>query len=485
MTGSQSRISTDGSRPARMGPLATLPVFFDLKGKRAVVAGDGEGAVWKAELLAAAGAAVEVIAPEPLDTLRHLAAEPPAGSITIIARSWTADDLAGAVVAVGALEGAEAEAFARAARAAGVPVNIVDTPGLGSFNFGTIVNRSPVAIGITTDGAAPVLGQAIRSRIEAMLHPALGTWVEAGRLWRDAIKARLPMGPQRRDLWQRFAERALQSRRPATADDLAALFSDAGSGDESGGSVVLVGAGPGDPELLTLKAVRVLQAADVILYDRLVNPAILELARREAERVSAGKTGGGPSVRQHDINAMMISYARAGKRVVRLKGGDPAIFGRANEEIAACRAAGIPVSIVPGVTAAAGAASALLVSLTDKRLAPRVQFVTGHGQDGLAPEHDWAALAASGVTTVYYMGGSTFAQMLPKLLAAGLDPDTPAAAISGATTERQHHISVPAADLPEALARLEAGVPCLIIVGRAMELAMPEMGAAVSIGHRR
>lgn len=457
-----------------MSPLAVLPVFFDLRGKRAVVAGDGDGAVWKAELLAAAGASVDVFAAKPSRELIAVQSNPSAGRVLIIERSWQADDFKGAACAIGALEGEDAESFARAAKAAGVPVNVVDTPALGSFNFGTIVNRSPVVIGISTDGAAPVLGQQIRGKIEALLHPALGAWAARAKGLREAVKARLPMGAERRDLWRLFADRALAAKAAPSEADLAGLF-DEGTGAPRG-SVVLVGAGPGDPELLTLKAVRALQSADVILYDRLVGAEILEFGRREALRILVGKTGGGKSCRQSDINETMVALALEGMRVVRLKGGDPMVFGRANEEMAACRQAGVPVEVIPGITAALGAAAELGLSLTDRSAARRLQFVTGHAHGGHAPDHDWQRLADPWTTTVFYMGARTFGEMLPRLLAAGLAADTPAVAISAATTADSAHVVTTVVDIPGALAALDPSRPCLIIAGRAVGL----MAAAVA-----
>jgi uroporphyrin-III C-methyltransferase / precorrin-2 dehydrogenase / sirohydrochlorin ferrochelatase len=459
------------TRAQRVAPLSVLPVFFDLRGRRVVVAGTGEGCLWKVELLAAAGACVEVYDATPSPDLWALQAAPPAGCVLVISRSWTPADLTGAAAAIGALEGDEATRFAAAARGLGVPVNVVDTPGLGTFNFGTIVNRAPLVIGISTDGAAPVLGQAIRGRIEAMLHPALGAWVARAKTLRDVVKARFEMGAERRDLWRRFAERALAAHTPPDDGDLADLMT--GGDPGARGSVVLVGAGPGDPELLTIKALRALQAADVILYDRLVGDGILELGRREARRMLVGKTGGGRSCRQSDINAVMVALALAGQRVVRLKGGDPMIFGRANEEMAACRAAGVPVSVVPGVTAALGAAAELNLSLTDRTLARRVQFVTGHSESGQAPDHDWPRLADPWTTTVFYMGGRTFGEMLPKLLAAGLDAQTPAIAISGATRPGSRHIVATAGTLVTAIGELDPALPCLIMVGRAIGALSP------------
>jgi uroporphyrin-III C-methyltransferase/precorrin-2 dehydrogenase/sirohydrochlorin ferrochelatase len=460
-----------------MGALAVLPVFFDLKDRRVVVAGSGDGLVWKAELLAAAGADVDVFTTAPSADLDALCASPPAGSIRIIMRDWRGDDLRGASLAVGALVGEQAQAFATAAREHGVPVNIVDAPDISAFSFGTIVNRSPVVIGISTAGVAPVLGQAIRAKIEALLHPALAAWAAAAARLRARINVRFAMGPARRDAWRRFADRALAARAAPTQTDLSA-------GERivsiTGGSVALVGAGPGDPELLTLKALRALQSADIILYDRLVSPEILELARREARRMLVGKGGNGPRCRQDDINALMVKLARGGQRVVRLKGGDPMVFGRAAEEIEICRSAGITVEVVPGITAALGAAAELQIPLTDRRRARRLQFITGHTEAGGPPACNWAGLADSQTVTVFYMGAGTFARMLPELIAAGLPPETPALAIASATTPRSSHVRCPVRDLPTALQRLDRSAPCLIMLGNGLRGAEAEVDAAAA-----
>jgi uroporphyrin-III C-methyltransferase / precorrin-2 dehydrogenase / sirohydrochlorin ferrochelatase len=453
------------TRPARMRALAVLPVFFDLRGRLVLVVGCGEALIWKAELLAAAGADVTVCAPFPSTELAALAATPPAGKISILGRDWQPSDLAGAVLALGALKGAEAADFATAARAQGVPVNIVDTPELSTFSFGSIVNRSPVVVGISTAGAAPVLGQAIRGKIEALLHPALSAWATAAGALRARLNAQTEMGAGRRDVWRCFADRALAARAPPEHAELDKLSEPP---SYQGGSVVLVGAGPGDPELLTVKALRALQSADVILYDRLVSPEILELARREARRILVGKTGHAPSCQQEDINALMLLLARKGQRVVRLKGGDPLIFARAAEEIAACRRAAIPVEVVPGITAALGAAAELALPLTDREHSRRLHFVAGHAKDGGVPDHDWMSLADPAATTVFYMGARTFAAKLQRLLTAGLDPETPALVVSSATTPRSRQVFCRARELPRAVAGLDKVEPCLVMFGQAL-----------------
>jgi uroporphyrin-III C-methyltransferase/precorrin-2 dehydrogenase/sirohydrochlorin ferrochelatase len=450
-----------------IGPLSRLPVFFALEHKRAVVVGGGEPAAWKAELLSAAGARVEVFAPAPGEALIVLADVPPRGTIVIHQRLWAADDLTGAAIAVAdCADDQEAARFAAAARQAGVPVNVIDRPAFCDFSFGAIVNRSPLVIGISTDGAAPVFGQAIRAKIEALIPKGFSRWAEAARAWRPRVqKLALPFR-SRRSFWEQFTARAVAAPdRTPTEADLDALLTPAATRDA--GSVVLVGAGPGNPELLTLRAVRALQSADVILFDDLVATDILDFARREAKKMLVGKTGHAASCRQDDINALMISLAKAGRRVVRLKGGDPMIFGRADEEIAACRAAGIAVEVVPGITTAQGAASRLLVSLTRRSEARRVQYITGHGRDGKLPaDIDWTSLADPAVTTVIYMPAKTLPELVATACNAGLDPATPAVAVERATRADERVIAATIVELPARLAAEPPSGPVIVMIGR-------------------
>lgn len=462
--------------PARIAPLATLPVFLKLDGRKAVVAGGSEGALWKAELLSAAGAEVLVFAGHAAAAklFDGLVGQPVDGPVTVLARAWRPADLDGAALALADLERPEERArFAAAARAAGCPVNQIDRPADSDFRFGSIVNRSPVVIGISTDGGAPMLGQSIRARIESVLPTGLGRWAAAARAWRPRVMARLASHADRRAFWQRFVARAWQriEDTPRRAD-LDALLSGADEGTGAG-SVALVGAGPGDPELLTLKAVRALQSATVILYDDLVSAEVLELGRREARRIAVGKRARGPSCAQEDIDAMLVRLAREGETVVRLKGGDPLIFGRASEEIEACRAAGIPVTLVPGISAAQGAAAALGFSLTERAVARRLQFVTGAGPGGRLPDDlDWQAIADPGATTVVYMPRRTLAGFASAAIAAGLDPATPALAVASATRPDQRDARATIAALPARLAGLPEGAPALVIVGQAMREAL-------------
>ncbi len=467
---SVSRTPSD-LRPPRMERLARLPLFFALEGKRALVAGGSAGAAWKAELLSAAGATVDVFAVDASEEMRSVVAEAPGGQIVLRERCWTKREFAGAVIAVGAFESEqEAARFVSAARANGVPVNVVDKPAYCDFAFGSIVNRSPLVIGISTDGAAPVFGQAIRARIESMIPQGFMRWAEAAQRWRSEVQASGLSFAGRRRFWQLFTRRALTepNHRPEVGDyrDLIEQTRKEGTRVDKG-SVTLVGAGPGDPELLTLRAVRALQSADVILIDDLVSPQVLDFARREAKKMLVGKTGRGPSCKQDEINALMLTLARAGKRVVRLKGGDPLIFGRAGEEVAACEQAGIPVEVVPGISAAQGAAARLGVSLTHRDHARRVQFITGHTKDGGLPvDIDWSSIADPATTTAVYMPGKTLKEFAKRAAAEGLARDTPAVAISNATRSNERIVQTTIGELPRHLALEPASGPLLLLVGK-------------------
>lgn len=432
--------------PQRIEPMASLPLFFRLEGRKVVVAGASDGADWKAELLSAAGAKV----------LR-------------LTEGWHSDDLADAALAlIDARNAQEARAFREAAHIHGAIVNVIDRPEFCDVQFGAIVNRSPLLIAISTDGAAPVFGQAIRAKIETILPPSIQSWAEAARDWRPLVQAHALGFAARRRLWEWFAAKALSSAARPTRDDRDAMLAlaDVQALAPPEGRVILVGAGPGDPDLLTLKALRALQAADVILHDDLVPAAVIERARREAQRIAVGKRSSGPSCRQDDISALMVRLAGEGKTVVRLKSGDPMIFGRATEEIAACREAGIPVEIVPGITAAQGAAASLQVSLTERHLARRLQFLTGHSADGELPEDiEWRAVADPSVTTVLYMPRRTLNAFSAAAIAAGLDPMTPALAIQSVSRPTERHIRSSIGVLADELAALDGDGPVLVMIG--------------------
>ena len=427
---------------APIGPLASLPLFHRVAGRKVVVAGASTGANWKADLLAAAGA--EVV---------HLE------------DCWSAEQFTGAVLAVGELGSrGETVRFIKAARRAGALINIIDRPELCDVQFGTIVNRSPVVIGISTDGAAPMLGQSIRTRIESVLPHGIARWAEAAKRWRGELSRHFEDFSERRAFWKRFV--TLAWTRPDTGPSNEDFDHLVNAADGPRGNVTLVGAGPGDPELLTLKAVQALQSATVILYDNLVGAEILELARREATRIPVGKKGHGPSCSQDEINRRILELAKAGEHVVRLKGGDPLIFGRASEEIDACRKAGIDVTVVPGISAAQAAASSLGLSLTERRHARRVQFVTGHGADGRLPlDIDWSSVADRMVTTVLYMPRKTLDAFVRSALRKGLDPATPAIAIASISLPEQSHVAGSVAGIGALAAALPVGAPVTVLIG--------------------
>jgi uroporphyrin-III C-methyltransferase/precorrin-2 dehydrogenase/sirohydrochlorin ferrochelatase len=459
--------SNGRKRPERVQPLSVLPVFLPLSGRRAIIAGGTDAAAWKAELLAATGADVAVFSPDDEELSGDMRALLEEGRVRLYSRSWTVADFEGAAIAIADADSEEeAMAFADAAKAAGVPCNVIDKPAHCQFQFGTIVNRSPVVVGISTDGAAPILGQAIRRRIETLLPPSLKDWAGLARTLRDTVAEKLTPGPQRRAFWERFVDRSFGGQEPDAEsvtevhDDLSAVK------HTDNGRVTLVGAGPGDAELLTLKAMRALQSADVILFDDLVSEEVLELARREAKRMLVGKRGGRESCKQDDINRMMLTFARQGKRVVRLKSGDPAVFGRAGEEIAFLERHGIAVDMVPGITAASAMASRLGVSLTHRDHAQSVRFVTGHSRHGALPaDLDWRAIADPRTTTIFYMGGRTAGEISARLQEHGLDAQTPVAICSSVSRASEKRWFGTVAEMADGIGEIGYDEPVLIAVG--------------------
>ena len=455
-------------RDAGIGLIPILPIFVRLDGKNALVIGSGPAADWKAELLLAAGALLRIVAGEPSERLQRIVDS--SDRAVLLRRSWREADFADAFLAVAeAADGEEAARLAAVAKESGTFLNVVDKPDFGAFQFGAIVERSPVVIGISTNGAAPVLAQEIRARIEALLPQGLRNWASAALAWRPDLRSKAPEPHLRRRFWRLFARRAMMASEtaPDAADFDSLLGAALEAKKEGAGSVVLVGGGPGDPDLLTMKAVRALQSADVVLYDDLVSSQTVAMARREAQKITVGKRGYKPSCTQEDITSLVLKLARQGKRVVRLKGGDPSVFGRANEEIVRLEEAGVPVEIVPGVTSASAAAASLRRSLTERDIARRLQFVTAHAKDGKLPEDlDWRALADPRATTAVYMGLRTLPLLVERLLAEGLPPDTPAALVENASLPNERRLRAPIAALPQAA--LAAGVkgPCLTLIGR-------------------
>jgi uroporphyrin-III C-methyltransferase/precorrin-2 dehydrogenase/sirohydrochlorin ferrochelatase len=470
------------SDPLRTEPSA-FPIFLRLRGKRVLVVGGGEEAAAKVRLLLMTGAGTVVIAREPCDALTELAA---AGRITLWQRNFVSSDLDRTHLCIVA-DANSPEVIAAEAMAAGVWVNVVDRPEISDFTVPAIVDRAPVTVAIGTDGAAPSLARDLRTRIELAVPPGVATLAAICRDWRAAVAAALPERMRRQRFWTAVIDgpealAAFDGNRTEAERLLAARLATARSRRQTRavGRATLVGAGPGDPELLTLRAVRAMKRADVVLYDALIDPAILELARREARRIDVGKRCGRHAMSQAAINRLLLHLAQSGAHVVRLKGGDPMVFGRGGEELDCLRAAGVPVEVIPGVTAACAAAARLALPLTHRHVAKSLHFVTGHGDDDAVPAHDWAALARSGGTIAAYMASRTLSTVVARLVAAGLPPTTPAAAVQNASRANEQQLFAPLSKLPEVLAKQGFSGPTLVLIGHVVGLAQPTMHACAA-----
>jgi uroporphyrin-III C-methyltransferase / precorrin-2 dehydrogenase / sirohydrochlorin ferrochelatase len=449
-----------------------FPAFFDLTAQKVLIVGGGEVALRKLALLERCGAKVTVVASEVLPELRERAA---AGKITTVVRDFVPDDLEGArLVIVATSRRAVNRWIASLSEARGIPVNVVDDREASRFIVPALIDRDPVLVAISTGGTSPVLARRLRERLEALIPKRLGglaLWLQA---LRRTARWRLRDSGARRRYFEHIVDGAAARRFVAGdthgAESLAQqLLSRASSSPRESGEVTLVGAGPGDPELLTLKALRALQDADVILYDRLVPPAVLDMARRDAGRICVGKAAGGIGSTQAEINALLIEHAAQGKRVVRLKGGDPFIFGRGGEELEALQKAQIRFSVIPGITAAAGCAAYAGIPLTHRDHAHSVTFITGHGEDGES-EPDWGSLAKPGITAVFYMGLARVQHIASKLVQHGAPETLPAALIAQGTLENQRVITGTLATIAAAAARAGLESPTLLVVGEVVSL---------------
>jgi uroporphyrin-III C-methyltransferase/precorrin-2 dehydrogenase/sirohydrochlorin ferrochelatase len=447
-----------------------LPIFLDVRAQPCLVVGGGEAAARKCALLVRAGARVTVLAPELGAALR---AELAAGRIAHRAARFADGDLEGQAVVIAATsDQAVNRAVAAAARARRVPVNVVDQPAVCSFILPSIIERAPLVVAVSSGGASPVLARLLRARLESMIPAAYGRLAALAAEFRERVKARFS-GAERRRFWERtlqgpIAELVLAGRDAEARKGLEAALADTRLAF-SGGEVSLVGAGPGDPDLLTFRALRLMQQADVVVYDRLVSQPILDLVRLEAERIYAGKERAKHTLPQEDINHLLVRLARGGKRVVRLKGGDPFIFGRGGEEIDTLAAEGIPFQVVPGITAAAGCASYAGIPLTHRDFAQSVVFVTGHLKDG-SMDLNWAALAQPRQTIVFYMGLIGVDVLCRELAAHGLPAETPAALVQAGTTPQQRVLTGTLASLPGIVRDSGAKAPTLIIIGEVVTL---------------
>src|SRR5512134_2098523 len=447
-----------------------LPIFLDLRAQPCLVVGGGDVAARKCALLLRAGARVTVLAPQLGDAL---GAQRAAGRVAHRAAGFRDEDLEGfAVVIAATSDEVLNRTVAAAARARRIPVNVVDQPALCSFILPSIVERAPLTVAVSSGGASPVLARLLRARLESLVPAGYGRLAALAGEFRDRVKARFAPAERRR-FWERvlqgpIAELVLSGRDADARGALEAALADTRLAF-SGGEVSLVGAGPGDPDLLTFRALRLMQQADVVVYDRLVSPPILDLVRLEAERIYAGKERAKHALPQEDINQLLVRLAKEGKRVVRLKGGDPFIFGRGGEEIDTLAAEGIPFQVVPGITAAAGCASYAGIPLTHRDFAQSVVFVTGHLQDG-SLDLNWRALAQPRQTIVFYMGLVGVEVLCRELTAHGLPAQTPAALVQAGTTPQQRVLTGTLQSLPDIVRRGNVKAPTLIIIGDVVTL---------------
>lgn len=441
------------------------PVFLDLRGKPCVVVGGGSVAARKVAALRRAGGEVVVVAPA---LVAELATLRDAQAIRHLAAQFSAAQLDDAWLAIAATDDAAVnQRVAEAAQARRILVNVVDNPALCSFILPAVVERSPLQIAISTGGASPVLARLLKARLETLIPSAYGRLAGLLASWRARVKQALPEAGARRRFWEDvlqgpIAEQVLAGRDAAAQAALDAALAAPGV-SAAGGEVYLVGAGPGDPDLLTFRAQRLMQQADVVLYDRLVAPALLERVRKDAERIYVGKAENRHTLPQAEINRTLVRLARQGKRVLRLKGGDPFIFGRGGEEAEACYAAGVKVEVVPGVSAALGASAAAQIPLTHRDNASIVSFVAGQCK-GLS-EQNWAGLAGVGRTLVIYMGVASAAPIAEKLMADGLAPTMPLAVIENAARPQMRVLRGELAGLADLVARNHVKSPALIVIG--------------------
>jgi uroporphyrin-III C-methyltransferase/precorrin-2 dehydrogenase/sirohydrochlorin ferrochelatase len=453
-----------------------FPIFLAVAGRRIVLSGGSDAALAKLRLLFKTEAHLTVFAAEPAPEIVAWADE---GRLRLVQRAMAPGDALCAVLFYAADEDATEDARTSAiARADGALVNVVDNLADSAFITPAIVDRDPVTVAIGTEGAAPVLARAIKADLEERLPAVLGTLARIGKGFRKAAEA-LPMGRARRAFWSDFyfraGPRAIAEDEAAVRPALDALLDRHLARDAQPGHVAFVGSGPGDPDLLTLAARKALDTADVVIFDRLVTPAILELARREATMIDVGKEAFGPSTPQTDIDALIVEHAQNGAQVVRLKSGDPTMFARLDEEIEACEAAGIGWHIVPGITAASAAVAAIGQSLTRRGRNSSVRFLTGHDVKGFA-DHDWAGLARPGAVAAIYMGKAAARFVQGRLIMHGADRATPVTVIENASRADQRVVASTLDTLPADLAEAALSGPALTFIGlapRAAALALP------------
>lgn len=447
-----------------------LPLFHKLQGRVVLLVGGGEMALRKARLLLETGARLRVVAPWVSDELQSLLA---AKQGQCVLREYQAADMQGCCLVLATTDQPAVNlTIAEHAQALGIPVYAVGAPELSSIIFPAIVDRSPLIVAVSSAGHAPVLARLARAKIETWLPASYGRLAGLAAKFRDQVKTLLPHVQPRRVFWEdvfqgQIAEHVFAGRMHQAEQLLHEKIS--GAQNQVVGEVYLVGAGPGDPDLLTFKALRLMQQADVVLYDRLVAPAILELCRRDADRMYVGKQASNHSVPQDQINLRLVELARQGKRVVRLKGGDPFVFGRGGEEIEELAAQHIPFQVVPGITAASGCSAYAGIPLTHRDYAQSVRFVTGHPKEGVL-DLPWSELVSPTQTVVFYMGLGCLPEICQQLMAHGRAAQTPIALVENGTTAQQRVFAGTLATINQQVSEFAVQSPSLIIVGEVVAL---------------
>ena len=449
-----------------------FPMFYELTGKNCLVVGGGDVAARKVSLLFRAGAKVKVVSPQLCESLQgRLKCE----EITHVARVFEVADIENCVLVIAATDDMETnKQISILAHDKNLPVNVVDQPDLCSFVVPSIIDRSPVQVAVSTGGASPVLARLLRARLESMIPASYGRLAELMEEFRGVVKKHFKIPDQRRYFWEsvvqgHIAELVFSGKEESAREAMHSAIDKNDPTVPSRGEVYLVGAGPGDPDLLTFRALRLLQQADVVVYDRLVSEQILDLARRDADLVYVGKERDKHTLPQEDINHMLARIAKQGKRVLRLKGGDPFVFGRGGEEIETLLEQGVNFQVVPGITAATGAASYAGIPLTHRNYAQSVVFVTGHLKDG-SMNLNWKALVQPRQTVVVYMGLLGVKNLCSKLIEHGMRPDMPIALVQKATTVEQKVLVATLTTMPDKLEQSDIKPPTLIIVGEVVEL---------------
>jgi uroporphyrin-III C-methyltransferase/precorrin-2 dehydrogenase/sirohydrochlorin ferrochelatase len=447
-----------------------FPVFLNIRDKPCLVVGGGSVALRKAELLLRAGAKVKVVAPEIQAGFRNLDPAP-----ECIQQHFQPQHLDGIAIAIAATSEKDAnENISRLATERNIPVNVVDHPELCSFIVPAIVDRNPIIVAIGSSGAAPILARLTRTKIEALLPQALGKLGTLAKQYRQAVKDRFTNITERRRFWElifegEVADKVYRGDIKAGESQLRTMLASDAMDIASKGEVALVGAGPGDPELVTFKAARLLQRADVVVYDRLTSAEIVDLARRDAQKIYAGKAASSHSMAQEDINALLVKLAQEGKRVVRLKGGDPFVFGRGGEEISELMKHGISFQVVPGITSALGCSSYCGIPLTHRDFAQSVIFATGHLQKD-SVNLNWKMLAQPHQTIVIYMGLRSLPTIAEKMIEHDVPPEMPVAVVHNATLPDQKILIGELADIADQVIAAKMTSPCLIIIGEVVRL---------------